>query len=193
MKNLWFKIQVWLEQNCWPILWLFRRIIYGQTFRRIPLTRWLFAKVDPRDYRWLMLYKWCVCWTSKRRRYAVSYSHKGKTGKRVLMHRLIINAPKNLLVDHYNHNTLDNHRLNLRLASNFQNQCNVLGKKRKNSLSKYRGVSRNKHSPGWIARIQADGKRIKIGTFKKQKAAAHAYDKAALKYHGQFAMLNFSK
>ena len=107
------------------------------------------------------------------------------------MHRLIINAPRNLLVDHFNHNTLDDRRTNLRLASSFQNQCNVPGKKRKNSSSKYRGVSRNKRSPGWIARIQVNGKRIALGTFKTRREAARAYDSAARKYHGQFATLNF--
>jgi len=39
--------------------------------------------------------------------------------------------------------------------------------------------------------ITVNGKRIYLGSFKNELDAAKAYDRAAKKYHGQFASLNF--
>ena len=43
----------------------------------------------------------------------------------VKMHRLIMNAPSGIEVDHIDHCGLNNQRLNLRLATNPQNQQNT--------------------------------------------------------------------
>jgi hypothetical protein len=43
----------------------------------------------------------------------------------------------------------------------------------------------------WRARIRVNGKRISLGLFKDEIEAAKAYDRAARKYHGEFASLNF--
>jgi AP2-like factor (ANT lineage) len=40
-------------------------------------------------------------------------------------------------------------------------------------------------------RIWVNRKRIYIGSFEDQIEAAKAYDKAAIKYYGEFANLNF--
>ena len=81
---------------------------------------------------------------------------------------------------------------NLRTATQTQNNRN----RRKFNLptkSKYKGVYWKQPIKKWVAQIGVNKKIIHLGCFKKQKAAAKAYDKAAKKYHGEFACLNFKK
>ena len=86
----------------------YRKIRYGYPFRRIPLTRGLYAIVDREDYEWLMKFKWHTnC--SRGKFYAVN-SRKQK------MHRLIMNAPSDKFVDHINGDGRDNRKANLRRA-----------------------------------------------------------------------------
>lgn len=46
------------------------------------------------------------------------------TGKTIGLHRLIMNTPKRLVVDHLNHNGLDNRKMNLRNCTHKENQEN---------------------------------------------------------------------
>lgn len=106
------------------------------------------------------------------------------------LHRLVLNAPDGLIVDHINHDKLDCRRENLRLADNFQSVRNRK-KLRRNGhpASRYIGVHRN--GCGWIARIVMNGTRKSVGTYPTQEEAAMAYDRAAKSYVGEFARLNF--
>ena len=60
-----------------------------------------------------------------------------------------------------------------------------------NGTSKYKGVCLNILRGKWIAYIQVNGRRIHLGYFIIEEDAAHAYDIACVKYHGEFAHLNF--
>jgi hypothetical protein len=97
-------------------------------------------------------------------------------------------------VDHANHNTRDNQRCNLRPCTPSQNQQNRV-KQRNPTTSRYKGVfwqsySRRTRRP-WFAQIGVNGKKIRLGSFDKEKLAAQAYDEAAVKYFGEFAYPNF--
>jgi hypothetical protein len=102
------------------------------------------------------------------------------------MHRQILGCDKD--VDHINHQTLDNRRLNLRPATKSQNAANQA--KRKGS-SKYKGVSWYKNYRKWVAQIGAQNQRIRLGYFVSEEDAGRAYDSAAIALHGKFAHLNF--
>ncbi len=187
-----FTISDWLV---WPLVALvlfYRRINYGYSFRRIPLTQGKYAIVDPDDYKRLSKYKWYAKKCGKTF-YASRTVWTGKNKKRIniTMHRQIINPPYPLVVDHINHNGLDNRKANLRPATRTQNNMNRLCIKRKGSPSKYKGVIWHKHTKKWNVQICYNGKRKTIGYFNDEIEAAKSYDKAAKKYHKEFAVLNF--
>jgi hypothetical protein len=109
------------------------------------------------------------------------------------MHREIITPPYPLVVDHINHNGLDNRKANLRPATKSQNNINKPNIKRKGAHSKYRGVTLEKRINKWQAQIRAKGTHRVIGYFEDEIEAAKAYDAKARKYHGEFAVLNFPR
>jgi len=150
-----------------------------------------YAKVDPADYKRLRGYEWLAKKGTKRF-YARRRVPTGKTGnqKLVYMHQEIIEVPEGMVVDHINHDGMDNRRANIRAATRCQNMYHR--KKPSGAThSKYKGVSRRKRSNTYMARIRYEKKSIYLGTFSKEIDAAKAYDRAARKYHGEFASLNF--
>jgi len=173
------------------LLLLYRRLRYGYAFRKIPLTRGKFAIVDPQDYDRLKIHKW-YAQKSAQTWYAVRSLTNGKTEprKNAYMHHLVIDIPDGMRGDHINHNGMDNRKANLRPATPFQNVWNRRKFKRP-SRSKYKGVDWAKDSKCWRARIRYKGKRIYLGSFDNETDAAKAYDRAAKKYHGRFAAVNF--
>ena len=58
------------------------------------------------------------------------YAVSGLRGKTIYLHRLIVDAPPNMSVDHINHNTLDNRRSNLMIATHSENQQNRKGSRK---------------------------------------------------------------
>jgi hypothetical protein len=198
--NLTIWIPNWFDRICaWPVL-VFRQLKYGYPFRRISLTdvsgvaqaktEGKLTIVDPDDYYRLSDFDWLTCGRDDNLYAArVIRSQTGRLNT-ILMHREITNAPKGLLVDHSNTNSLDNRKANLRPATPSQNSCNSRRDKSK-TYSRYRGVSFSKRKGKWFAAIRANGKKLWLGYFDSELDAARAYDAAAQKYHRDFAQLNF--
>jgi len=135
--------------------------------------------VDEADFAQLSALKWHFNSSG----YAVLYEGR----KTIFMHRLIMNAPLHLQIDHINHNRLDNRRKNLRFATRSQNQANK--RHQANNTSGYKGVSFR--AGKWEARIRVNGRRQLLGRYDDALTAARVYDAASRRYYGDFAGLNF--
>ena len=113
----------------------------------------------------------------------------GKKGRIVLLHRVVMRChDSNTLVDHRDMNPLNNTRLNLRLATRSQNSQNTM--KAIGCSSLFKGVTWSKRSRKWQATIKGGAKRIYLGLFDSEHEAGHAYNRAAIEIHGEFARLN---
>jgi len=135
--------------------------------RLIPLTKGKFAIVDSDDYYQLVKFNWQAMPGNR-----TFYANKKITGTTVKMHRLIMDPPDNLVVDHIDHNGLNNRKSNLRLCTHSQNICNTLPIK--GASSRYKGVSWNKKIKKWQAGIKCDKKPYLLGYFENEIDAARA-------------------
>lgn len=104
------------------------------------------------------------------------------------IHKLLIDIPKGLEVDHINNNRLDNQKSNLRIVTRSQNMMNK--SVYKNSTSKFKGVSWNKNTNKWRSVIGLNGKYYHLGVFENEFEAAKAYNKKAIELFKEFANLN---
>jgi hypothetical protein len=191
--NFSIEIPRWLDRLAVRVALLYRRLRYGYTFRRIPLTRGEYALVDPADYSRLSQYKWHIV-GARGTFYAVRNTGQQRGQKRIVvkMHREILKVPDGMFVDHINHNGLDNRRANLRPATQAQNARNRRKGHRDCYHSNYKGLTWYRREKRWGVRVMVDSKSKFIGYFENELDAAKAYDKAARKYHGEYASLNFT-
>lgn len=105
-------------------------------------------------------------------------------GKRQLLHRFILDAPQHTIVDHINHNTLDNRRTNLRFVTCSQNNMNR--KLQSYNSSGVSGVSIDKRDGKYDAYITCDGKRRYLGHFPTLDEASMARRDAEIKEFGEY-------
>jgi hypothetical protein len=147
------------------------------------------AFVDDEDFDLLNQYVWYGIKTQANI-YAVRalYDKTTNTVRHVRMHREVIGAVGRWnLVDHINHNKLDNRKENLRIVTQQQNLCNQ--RKKNGCKFPYKGVKATK-SGKYSSMITHKGKGMDLGTFATIEEAAIAYNNAAIKIHGEYAHLN---
>lgn len=148
---------------------------------RVPLSRGYAAIINGADAADVLAHSW--------------YAHLSPSGpyaranlghRHVYMHRFILGAVAGQHVDHINHNRLDNRRSNLRLCTATQNAHH---QRKYRGASPYKGVHIARGR--WQATITVDGINHYLGTYDDQVEAALAYDNAARRLQGRFAVLNF--
>jgi len=149
------------------------------------------AIIDDEDFELVSPYRWYLMGTSPNSDYVIGRRRKHQ--EQILMHRLIMNAPDHLEVDHIDHNGLNNRRSNLRLVTRRQNR--IHSRKPAGCTSQYKGVVKLIRRSGLI-RWQVQGrigrKNMHLGLFESEIEAAHAYDAWASERFGDLAVLNFA-
>lgn len=146
-----------------------------------------FALIDPDDIDLIQGYRWYPLMPGR-----TCYAHgtwiKDSQVPRTLMHRLIMGVSDRwTLVDHKNHDGLDNRRGNLRIVTQQQNLFNQ--RPTEGSASRFKGVYA--HGRHWEASYCVDRTIVRLGRFATEEEAARAYDDAVRTIHGEYAYLNF--
>jgi hypothetical protein len=148
------------------------QFVIGPSIAYVPLTQGKFAVIDSSSASAVSRFPWC---------YARGYAVSAHNGKRIFMHRFILEHDG--IVDHKNQIGTHNWKGNLRKASKLQN--NVYRARQINNSSGYKGVSLKKGytDKKWRATI---GKRT-IGYYRTAEEAHEAYRDAAKLEFGEFA------
>lgn len=154
--------------------------------KEIQLSRGYITIVDDADFDWLSQWKWTAIKYVNGTVYAVRRARVSEDRSRrpIPIHRVILNAPIDMVVDHINHDPLDNRRENLRICTRAQNNKNL--RRNKRNTSGYKGVYWDALGGKWATKIRLDNKYIWLGRYDKIEDAAEAYRKASLQYHGEF-------
>jgi hypothetical protein len=149
------------------------------------------ALVDDEDYSRVMeaisnRAKWYALFSPAAKKY---YATNGS--RRIQIHRVVMNAPKGMDVDHVNGDPLDNRKKNLRICTRPENCRNK--KVRSDSRSGYKGVEMRSSSRfrAYIGNPNQKSRHMHLGTYDTPEEAARVYDKRAIELYGEFALLNF--
>ena len=162
------------------------------SMKRIPLTQGQFAMVSDEDYDYLMSWKWHCSKDQSGDYRAYTNRHiraprgtppryQNRPMSRIIMEIDLMEEGVDLVVDHVNHNTLDNRRVNLRVCTRQQN---IWNSRQRAGGTGYRGVYNAKTK--FLAKIGP----LNLGTYTTAKDAALAYNKVCLEQRGEFAVLN---
>ena len=121
-------------------------------------------------------------------------SRKDKTKKLVTrqLHRMIMNPPKDMVVDHKNGQTLDNRKENLRVCTQRQNSLNHrVSRSKSSNLPCGVTISVKNGRSCFVARISRDdGERLYLGRFKSRDEAIAARSAAEKVMYGEFSRLS---
>ena len=103
---------------------------------------------------------------------------------KLYLHKLIMDCPEDMVVDHINHDTLDNRKENLRVCTQQQN-CMNRSKTSKNTSGTV-GVCWHKGIGKWVARIKINGKYKSLGSYNDLENAIQARKNAEIEYFGEY-------
>lgn len=155
--------------------------------KAIPLTQGHAALVDEEDFDFLN--QWV--WRAKPHGNTV-YAIREENNTSIYIHKLVAaRCGLHGRIDHEDGDGLNNRRNNLREADNSQNMWNR--RLNCNSTTGYKGVTYDSKARKFRAVLAYRRRRINLGYFDCSEQAARAYDRAAKRYFGKFANLNFKE
>ncbi len=142
-----------------------------------------FFIVDPSDYEKISHMTWGVTTGRGRRNNQYICSHTWGQ-KRVLLHRLLMNTPEGLFVDHINGDEFNNRRTNLRVVTRGEN---VKNQTKKNGKASIPCVTYCKTRKRFRVRLRIDGKNKHMGYRNSQAEAEALAIELKNKYYGEYS------
>lgn len=145
------------------------------------------VKIDHEDESICKRHTWGVRYAQKVKSF-YAYTHKRSAEESYSMpiHRFLMKAPVGLMVDHINHDTLDNRRVNLRIINNSDNMMNRKGVTSLNK-SGIRGVWFCQTKKGWCVEVRAKN----LGLYNTAEEAKSVADWAINQYLNNIGNPNF--
>jgi hypothetical protein len=136
--------------------------------------------IDTEHINAISKYKWCAGGNG----YIIS--RPDYKAKALILHRVLTNAPDGMVVDHINHNRMDNRLSNLRVCTEQQNMCNQ--RLRVDNTSGYKGVYWDKTVGKWHAQISVNNVIINLGYSVSLQECVRIRASAETKYQGEYAL-----
>jgi hypothetical protein len=148
-------------------------IILDEHTMKIPLSKGKSTFIDSEDFLKIANFSWYCDPTG----YA-----RNRDG--ILMHRVIMDCPKDKEVDHKDHDCLNNRKHNLRICNRTQNQWNK--KLSSRNTSGFKGASYNKSNGLYSADIRWNNKSRHLGYFSTPEQAHQQYVDKGKDLFGEF-------
>lgn len=164
--------------------------------KTIPLTQGMVAIVDDDDWLYLSKHKWCYAHGGYASRGVCSQLANGRKDRKrikaIYMHRVIMNPPDGLQIDHINGNKIDNRKVNLRFATMAENMRNR--KIQSNNTTGFAGVAFDKrYRKKYFGRIRTNGVTTRTRMFSTASEAFDAKMEIIQQLHGEFTNLDRSQ
>ena len=138
-------------------------------------------KIDTTDLSKVLSYHWYI----NAKGYVVSMYRDGGKRHSLRLHRLIMDCPNDMVVDHVNHDLTDNRKCNLRVCMQEENMRNR--KPNRHSKSGVKGVY--PENGKWRVMINYNRKQYRLGTFSDIQEAIKVRQEAEARLYGAYANL----
>lgn len=146
--------------------------------KTISITHGLSVNVSDEDAERVSAHRWHAHFC----RGSGPYARTTINGRKVLLHRFVVDAQSGTVVDHIDFDGLNCQRSNLRTTTQASNNQHRRTGARK-------GVDKTA-SGRWRARITVNGATKTLGHFVTIDEAVNAYNEAAARLHGEFAVMS---
>jgi hypothetical protein len=146
------------------------------------------VKIDAEDHERVSAHRWTESLGTNGRPRVTTSIKTPKGPRKILLGRFLLNPPGDLCVFSLNHEDPLDFRKQFLIICTRQEQQRLLPKRRRQTSSTYRGVSRC--GTRWRASIQAEGRSYNVGTFSTEEDAALAYNRNAIRLFGDKCFQN---
>lgn len=159
------------KRDASPSLW--HMFGYGEVYC-VPLTKDRYSIIDVEDYEYVKKFRWLFA--------SRAYARTNTPDGNLLLHRALLDAPCDKIVDHINGDGLDNRRCNLRLASAAENSWNnhvKVGNRQRKNIREVKGR--------WEVSMKMNGVETRFGSFPTLEEALEVRNAAYREHRGEFA------